>query len=90
MYNFIFLVEYDKGQEPYLLKTCQHGIKSKSNYLIALSPDGRTIAVAPTNASDLYIYSAVTGELQAELKEIHHGTFHFNVLFYFKMFCFIF
>ena len=77
----LFLVEYDKGQEPYLLRTCQHGINSKSNYLIALSPDGRTIAVAPTNVSDLYIYSAVTGELQAELKEIHHGIIYFIIVF---------
>lgn len=65
-------IEYDKGQEPYLLKTCQHGINSKLNCLIAISPDGRTIAVAPTNASNLYIYSAVSGELQADLKEIHY------------------
>ncbi|XP_015914722.1 transducin beta-like protein 2 [Parasteatoda tepidariorum] len=62
-------IEYSKGQEPYLLKTCQHGINSKC--VIALSPDGRTIALASITSSDVLIYSGVTGELQAELKDIH-------------------
>ncbi|GIY59527.1 transducin beta-like protein 2 [Caerostris extrusa] len=62
-------IEYTKGQEPYLLKTCSHGINSKC--VCALSPDGRTIAIASLSAADVFFYSAVTGELQAELKEIH-------------------
>ncbi|CAL1268086.1 unnamed protein product [Larinioides sclopetarius] len=62
-------IEYSKGQEPYLLKSVNHGINSKC--VCAISPDGRTIAVASVTASDVSLYSAVTGELQAELKEIH-------------------
>ncbi|XP_054716385.1 LOW QUALITY PROTEIN: transducin beta-like protein 2 [Uloborus diversus] len=62
-------IEYDKGQEPYLLKTSPH--QSSSKCLTALSPDGRTVAIAETTASDVTIYSAVTGELQVHLKDIH-------------------
>ncbi|KFM56868.1 Transducin beta-like protein 2, partial [Stegodyphus mimosarum] len=62
-------IEYSKGQEPYLLKTCNHGINAKC--ITALSPDGRTIAIAPITSSDLYIYSAVTGDFQVKLEEIH-------------------
>ncbi|KAG8175631.1 hypothetical protein JTE90_004509 [Oedothorax gibbosus] len=62
-------IEYSKGQEPYLLKSGTHGINSKC--ISALSPDGRTIAIATTTAADIFLYSAVTGELQAELKEVH-------------------
>ncbi|GFY57153.1 transducin beta-like protein 2 [Trichonephila inaurata madagascariensis] len=62
-------IEYTKGQEPYLLKTQNHGISSKC--VCALSPDGRTVAIASVTASDVSFYSAITGDLQAELKEIH-------------------
>ncbi|GFS56585.1 transducin beta-like protein 2 [Nephila pilipes] len=62
-------IEYSKGQEPYLLKTHSHGINSKC--ICALSPDGRTIAIASLTASDVFFYSSITGDLQAELKEIH-------------------
>ncbi|GFR03979.1 transducin beta-like protein 2, partial [Trichonephila clavata] len=62
-------IEYSKGQEPYLLKTQNHGISSKC--VCALSPDGRTVAIASVTASDVSFYSTITGDLQAELKEIH-------------------
>lgn len=75
LYNFyLFLVEYSKGQEPYLLKSCTHGISAKC--ISAISPDGRTIAIANTAAADIFMYSAVTGDLQAELRDVHPGTSH--------------
>lgn len=67
-------IEYSKGQEPYLLMTQNHGINSKC--ICALSPDGRTIAIASVTASDVFLYSAITGDLLAELKEIHPDPVH--------------
>lgn len=60
-------IEYNKGQEPYLLRSCSYA--SLPDSLIALSPDGRTISVC--TKSTISIYSAVNGEMQAKLEEIH-------------------
>ncbi|XP_023232960.1 transducin beta-like protein 2 isoform X2 [Centruroides sculpturatus] len=70
-------IEYQKGQEPYLLKT--GNFDHRGPCLVALSPDGRTVALAML--STVTIYSGVTGEKQSLLENIHEepiAALHFS------------
>ncbi|KAK7066221.1 Transducin beta-like protein 2 [Halocaridina rubra] len=63
-------IEFEKGQEPYLLLT---GTYDNKNYpgIIRLSPDGRTISLA--SRSYLTFYSAITGEKLNHIPNIYTG-----------------
>ncbi|ROL54269.1 Transducin beta-like protein 2 [Anabarilius grahami] len=60
-------VEYKKKQDPYLLRTVPCQVSEGSR--IALSPDGRVVAIS--NVCDIALYSATTGELEEEFHGVH-------------------
>ncbi len=60
-------VEYKKKQDPYLLRTVPCQVSEGSH--IALSPDGRVVAIA--NGCDIAMYSTSTGELEEEFHGVH-------------------
>ncbi|XP_030648585.1 transducin beta-like protein 2 [Chanos chanos] len=62
-------VEYKKQQDPYLLRTVPCQVSDGSR--IALSPDGRAVAVS--NGCDVAVYNAATGELEEEFRGVHSG-----------------
>ncbi|XP_051257857.1 transducin beta-like protein 2 [Dicentrarchus labrax] len=62
-------VEYKKQQDPYLLKTVP--CASSEGSRVALSPDGRVVAVS--DGSNVAMYSAASGELEEELHGVHSG-----------------
>ncbi|XP_066945957.1 transducin beta-like protein 2 isoform X3 [Macrobrachium rosenbergii] len=63
-------IEFEKGQQPYLLLTGNYDTKSQPG-IIRLSPDGRTIAIACGN--NLTFYSGVTGEKLNFIPNIYTG-----------------
>ncbi|KAK2871031.1 hypothetical protein QQF64_002151 [Cirrhinus molitorella] len=60
-------VEYKKQQDPYLLRTVPCQVSQGSR--IALSPDGRVVAIS--NGCDIAMYNASTGELEEEFHGVH-------------------
>lgn len=60
-------VEYKKQQDPYLLKTVP--CVSSEGSRVALSPDGRVVAIS--SGSNVAIYSAASGQLEEEVHGIH-------------------
>ncbi|XP_074528514.1 transducin beta-like protein 2 [Halichoeres trimaculatus] len=60
-------VEYKKQQDPYLLKTVQ--CVSSDGSRVALSPDGRVVAIS--SGCNVTMYSAASGELEEEMPGIH-------------------
>lgn len=60
-------VEYKKKQDPYLLRTVPCRVSEGCR--IALSPDGRVVAIS--NGCDIALYSATTGELEEEFQGVH-------------------
>uniref|UniRef100_A0A8C2ZUA6 Transducin beta like 2 n=2 Tax=Cyclopterus lumpus TaxID=8103 RepID=A0A8C2ZUA6_CYCLU len=60
-------VEYKKQQDPYLLKTVP--CASSEGSLVALSPDGRVVAIS--DGCNVAMYSAATGQLEEELHGVH-------------------
>lgn len=60
-------VEYKKQQDPYLLFTGKWSGKEPCR--IALSPDGRVVAIA--SVCDITVYNAQTGEVEEEFKSVH-------------------
>ncbi|KAM3933669.1 transducin beta-like protein 2 [Leptodactylus fuscus] len=60
-------VEYKKQQDPYLLFTGKWSGKEPCR--IALSPDGRVVAIA--SICDITVYNAQTGEIEEEFKSVH-------------------
>ena len=60
-------VEYQKGQDPYLIQTGKYDHSGPS--LIALSPDGRTVAIATTY--NISMYNATTAELAQTFENVH-------------------
>ncbi|XP_068600917.1 transducin beta-like protein 2 [Brachionichthys hirsutus] len=62
-------VEYKKQQDPYLLRTVPCGSSEGSR--VALSPDGRVVAIS--DGSSVAMYNAANGELEEELHGVHHG-----------------
>lgn len=60
-------VEYKKQQDPYLLRTVPCQVSEGTR--IALSPDGRAVAVS--SGRDISMYSASSGELEEEFHNVH-------------------
>ncbi|XP_069800880.1 transducin beta-like protein 2 [Dendropsophus ebraccatus] len=60
-------VEYKKQQDPYLLFTGKWSGQEPCR--IALSPDGRIVAIA--SVCDITVYNAQTGEIEEEFKSVH-------------------
>lgn len=60
-------VEYKKQQDPYLLKTVP--CASSEGSRVALSPDGRVVAVS--DGCNVAMYNATSGELEEELPAVH-------------------
>ena len=64
---YFFSVEYQKGQDPYLLTTGKYNHTGPS--LVALSPDGRSVAIATTYS--ISMYDAESGELAQTFENAH-------------------
>lgn len=60
-------VEYKKQQDPYLLKTVP--CESSEGSRVALSPDGRVVAIS--NGCNVAMYDAANGRLEEELHGVH-------------------
>ncbi|XP_076875602.1 transducin beta-like protein 2 [Brachyhypopomus gauderio] len=60
-------VEYKKQQDPYLLRTVPCPVSEGSR--IALSPDGRVVAVS--SGQDVAMYNATSGELEEQFHCVH-------------------
>ncbi|CAN7988295.1 unnamed protein product, partial [Ixodes pacificus] len=60
-------IEYQKGQEPYLLTTGEFSCTTPS--CLALSPDGRTVAIA--NEEDIHVFCGRTGSLNVKFEQVH-------------------
>lgn len=58
------------GQDPYLLKT--GSIEFTSPCLVALSPDGRSVAIA--NESTISVHNAISGEQEEKMSNVFSGT----------------
>lgn len=69
-----FSVEYGKGQEPYLLVTGE--LKTTQPNLIALSPDGRAVAIA--SKANIYCFCGITGQLDYEFQDVHTCKFRLS------------
>jgi hypothetical protein len=59
------------GQDPYLIKT--GSIEFTSPCLIALSPDGRSVAIA--NESTISVHSAISGKQEEKFSNVFSGTY---------------
>lgn len=68
--NLFSAVRYEMNQDPYLLKT--GSIDYTSPCLIALSPDGRSVAIASDNS--LSVHNAVTGKEEETCSNVFSGT----------------
>ncbi|XP_048767458.2 transducin beta-like protein 2 [Ostrea edulis] len=62
-------IRYDMGQDPYLLKT--GSIEFTSPCLVALSPDGRSVAIA--NESTISVHNAISGEQEEKMSNVFSG-----------------
>lgn len=62
-------VEYKMQQDPYLLKTVP--CSSSDGSRVALSPDGRVVAIS--DGCNVAMYSAASGLLEEELHGVHSG-----------------
>ncbi|XP_063058523.1 transducin beta-like protein 2 [Engraulis encrasicolus] len=60
-------VEYKKQQDPRLLRTVP--CKSSEGSRVALSPDGRVVAIS--NGCDVAMFNATSGELEQEFHGVH-------------------
>ncbi|XP_075710243.1 transducin beta-like protein 2 [Rhinoderma darwinii] len=60
-------VEYKKQQDPYLLFTGKWCGREPCR--IAMSPDGRVVAIA--SVSDITVYNAQTGQIEEEFQSVH-------------------
>uniref|UniRef100_A0A8C6S5F1 Transducin (beta)-like 2 n=1 Tax=Neogobius melanostomus TaxID=47308 RepID=A0A8C6S5F1_9GOBI len=62
-------VEYRKQQDPYLLRTVS--CSSSEGSRVALSPDGRVLAVS--DGADVCLYGCESGALEERLSAVHSG-----------------
>ncbi|XP_015239085.1 PREDICTED: transducin beta-like protein 2 [Cyprinodon variegatus] len=60
-------VEYKKQQDPYLLRTVS--CSSSEGSRVALSPDGRVVAIS--DGCNVTMFDATTGTLEEELRGVH-------------------
>lgn len=71
--GFLLAVEYQKGEDPRLLKSGKHApVSTGAKTCLALSPDGDSFAVS--TGSDLYLYVVNSGKLLATIKDVYNGT----------------
>ena len=69
----LFTVEYQKKQDPCLLQTGQYENAGKS--MIALSPDGRTVAIA--TGTSISVFNGQTGVCEQTFREVHNSKFSY-------------
>ncbi|KAI0209773.1 Transducin beta-like protein 2 [Lamellibrachia satsuma] len=62
-------IEYQKKQDPCLLQTGQYENAGKS--MIALSPDGRTVAIA--TGTSISVFNGQTGVCEQTFREVHNS-----------------
>jgi len=62
-------IEYNRGQEPYLLTTGKFSCPEGVHCRIALSPDGRAVAIAA--GASISVFDAVSGDLAVKLENAH-------------------
>ena len=62
-------VEYRKKQDPCLLQTGRYENTGKS--MIALSPDGRTVAIA--TGTSISVFSTLTGACEQTFRDVHNS-----------------
>lgn len=65
-------VEYQKGEEPHLLKMGKHAAATGVKSRMAMSPDGEVFAIA--TGSDLSLYVVGSGRLQGTIPDIYAGS----------------
>ncbi len=76
MWSDLFVsVEYQKGQEPYLLKTGSYNHTGPS--IVSMSPDGRVVAIA--TRCNISVYNAETTELAQTFKDAHSSKYSIRV-----------
>ena len=66
----LFSVRYDMNQDPYLLHTGK--VYGTGPSLIALSSDGRTVAIA--QETSITICNSLTGEDEEHIENVHSGS----------------
>jgi len=64
-------VDYAKGQLATLVSSGKWPARAGTSAFVALAPDGLIVAVGA--ATSLFLYSAATGELLAQIDDIHTG-----------------
>ncbi|CAG0916559.1 unnamed protein product [Notodromas monacha] len=69
-------IDYGKGQEPSLLFSIAFDTRGEKA-LIALSPDGRSVAIA--SSTDVFFYSGVTGKFVKKIEHVHEEPITFLV-----------
>jgi len=62
-------IEYSKGQDPSLIISGKYVGDNNNRSIIALSPDGRVVAIA--HDKSVRFYSVLTGEPEGEIEEAH-------------------
>lgn len=62
-------MEYQKKQDPYLLRTWKYDFPGPS--LIALSPDARTVALA--SGTTIKVYNVASSDCQEIIEDVHIG-----------------
>uniref|UniRef100_A0A1B6D5Z2 Transducin beta-like protein 2 n=1 Tax=Clastoptera arizonana TaxID=38151 RepID=A0A1B6D5Z2_9HEMI len=67
---FDIKIEFEKGEDPHLLKTGSYKNLSNSAHL-ALSPNGEVLAIA--TGSSLYFFSTITGDCDKTISNIYNG-----------------
>lgn len=63
-------IEYQKGQEPYLLTTGEFAPAGATPRCLALSPDGRTVAIATDD--EVHVFCGRTARLNGKLEQLHN------------------
>lgn len=71
----MFLVEYKQNQDAKLMATGQCPGPGESK--IALSPDGRTVALAINN--NIYMYMAATADEEGCMTDVHDGEYKYRI-----------
>ena len=70
--SFCFSVRYDMNQDPYLLYTGK--LYGSGPCLIALSGDGRTVAIA--QETSIVICNSLTGKDEEIIENVHSGKYN--------------
>lgn len=73
IYVDIFIVEFEKGEDPHVLQTVQWENTTVAN--IMLSPNTEVLVIS--HGSSLSFYSTITGLLDTTIEDIFLGIFSF-------------